>query len=110
MKDFLPGDRLEHFKSFYSSRLEDSLLLDALCVDERFRGKGIGTQLINLTKKKAKEEGFNALSLMVFADNTDAHRLYARCGFKTIETVELKAHELIPHEGGCLLMKCENEL
>ncbi len=109
MKNFLPEDRLEHFKSFYSSRVEDSLLLNALCVDERFRGKGIGTRLITLTKKKAKEEGLRALSLIVFADNTDAQRVYVRCGFKAVESVELKSHELIPHEGGCLLMKCEIE-
>ncbi len=110
MKNFLPQDRLERFNSFYSSRVEDSMFLNALCVDERFRGKGIGTQRITLTKKKAKEEGFKALSLMVLADNTDAHRLYVRCGFKTVESVELKSHELIPHEGGCLLMKCEIQL
>ena len=106
-RNFLPEDRLEHFKSFYASRVEDSLLLNALCVDERFRGKGIGTKLIALTKKKAKKDGFKSLSLMVLADNADAHRLYARCGFKTVEAVELKWHELIPHEGGCLLLKCE---
>jgi ribosomal protein S18 acetylase RimI-like enzyme len=110
MKNFLPEDRLEHFKSFYSSRVEDSLFLNALCVDEQFRGNGIGTQLITLTKKKAKEEGLKALSLMVFLDNIDAQRLYVRCGFKTVESVELKSHELIPHEGGCLLMKCDIEL
>ncbi|UCE07673.1 MAG: GNAT family N-acetyltransferase [bacterium] len=110
MKNFLPEDRLEHFKSFYSSRVEDSLFLNALCVDERFRGKGIGTKLISLTKKKAKESSFKALSLMVLADNKDAQRLYSRCGFKIAEAVELKSHELIPHEGGCLLMKCEIEL
>ena len=106
-RNFLPEDRLEHFKSFYASRVEDSLLLNALCVDERFRGKGIGTKLIALTKKKAKKDGFKSLSLMVLADNADAHRLYARCGFKTVEAEELKSHELIPHEGGCLLLKCE---
>jgi GNAT superfamily N-acetyltransferase len=107
MKNFLPQDRLEHFKAFNSARVEGSLLLYALYVDERFRGKGIGARLITLTKKKAKEEGLNALSLMVFADNIDAHRFYVRCGFKTVKSVELKPHELIPHEGGCLLMKCE---
>jgi len=106
MKNFLPKDRLDHFRSFYSSRVEDSLFLNALCVDDCFRGKGIGTKLISLTKKKANESGFKALSLMVLADNTDAQRLYSRCGFKITESVELKSHELIPHEGGCLLMKC----
>jgi ribosomal protein S18 acetylase RimI-like enzyme len=106
----LPKDRLEHFKSFYSSRVDDSLFLNALCVAERFRGKGIGTKLISLTKKKAKEGGFKALSLMVFADNKNAQRLYRRCGLKIAEAVELKSHEIIPHEGGCLLMKCVIEL
>lgn len=110
MKNFLPEDRLEHFKAFYSSRVEDSLFVNALCVDEQFRGQGIGTKLISLTKKKAKEIGFNALSLMVLADNTDAQRLYGRCGFIIAEAVELKSHELIPHEGGCFLMKCKIDL
>ena len=110
MRNFLPEDRLEHVKSFYTSRVEDSLFLNALCVDERLRGNGIGTQLIALTKKKAEESGFRTLSLMVLADNTAALRLYARCGFETVESVELKSHELIPHEGGCLLMKCGIEI
>jgi ribosomal protein S18 acetylase RimI-like enzyme len=110
MKAFLPEDRLEHFKSFYSSRVEDSLFLNALCVDEQFRGKGIGTELISLTKKKAQKTGYLALSLMVLADNTDAQRLYRRCGFEVYETVDLKSHKLIPHIGGCLLMICKNEL
>ena len=109
MKNFLPEDRLERFKSFYASRVEDSLFINALCVDEQFRGKGIGTRLISLTKHKAGENGFNALSLMVLADNADAQRLYARCGFKTVKAVTLKPHDLIPHEGGCLLLKCEIE-
>lgn len=109
MRNFLPKDRLEHFKSFYASRVEDSLFLNALCVDSHFQGYGIGTRLISLTKQKARENGFKALSLMVLADNTDALRLYTRCGFKTVKAVELKPHDLIPHEGGCLLLKCEIE-
>ena len=109
MKYFLPEDRLEHFRSFYTSRIEDSLFLNALCVDDDFRRKGIGAELISLTKKKAKKFGFAALSLMVLADNKDAQRLYKRCGFEVEENVDLKPHELIPHEGGCLLMKCAVE-
>ena len=37
-------------------------------------------------------------------------KLYTRCGFDTAEAVKLKSHELIPHEGGCLLMKYKIEL
>lgn len=109
MKSFFPEERLEHLKHFYSARVENSLLLETLCVDEKFRGKGIGTKLISLTKKKAKESDFNILSLMVFADNMAAQRLYKRCGFEVAKIVDLNSHELIPHEGGCILMKCDLE-
>jgi ribosomal protein S18 acetylase RimI-like enzyme len=74
-KEFFPEERLEHLKHFFSARVDNSLLLDTLCVDEKFRGKGIGEHLISLTKKKAKEADFGILSLMALADNTDAQRL-----------------------------------
>jgi len=61
--------------------------------------------LISLTPKKAGEEGFNALSLIALADVTDAHRLYYRCGFEVVSTIEMAPHELIPHEGGNLESK-----
>jgi ribosomal protein S18 acetylase RimI-like enzyme len=109
MKEFFPEERLEHLKHFFSARVDNSLLLDTLCVDEKFRGKGIGAQLISLTKNKAKEADFGILSLMVLVDNTDTQRLYRRCGFEVAENVDLKSHELIPHEGGCILMKFEIE-
>jgi ribosomal protein S18 acetylase RimI-like enzyme len=107
MEEFIPAERLEHLRHFFSARVENSLLLDTLCVDEKFRSKGIGARLIDKTKEKAKEAGFDNLSLIVLADNTGAQRLYRRCGFEVVKNVDLKPHELIPHEGGCFLMKCE---
>jgi len=106
MRKFFPEDRLEHLKHILSDRVENSLYLDTLCVDEKFRGNGIGGELISLTRKKAVEEGFNALSLIALADNTDAHRLYYRCGFEVVSHVKMESHELIPHEGGAYLMCC----
>jgi len=106
MRQFFPEDRLEHLKHVLSVRVENSLYLDTLCVDEKFRGNGVGGKLLSLTKKKAADEGFNALSLVALADNTNAHRLYYRCGFEIISHIEMEAHELIPHEGGAYLMGC----
>jgi len=106
MKNFFPPERLAHLKHFFSARVENSLLLESLGVNEDFRNKGIGTKLISLTKKKAKESDFNLLSLLVLADNKAAQRLYKHCGFEVEKNVELKYHEHIPHEGGCVLMKC----
>ena len=59
MRNFFPSDRLEHFNHFYSSRIENSWFLDALCVVESHRSRGIGKKLISITKEKAVENGFN---------------------------------------------------
>ena len=105
MRNFFPADRLAHLQQVLGGRIEDSLYLDTLCVEENYRGNGIGAELISLTQRKAVEEGFNALSLIALADNTDAHRLYFRCGFEIVSPIEMAPHELIPHEGGALLMR-----
>jgi ribosomal protein S18 acetylase RimI-like enzyme len=104
MRQFFPQDRLEHLKYILSGQVENSLYLDTLCVDEKFRGNGVGSRLISLTKKKAAEEGLKAVSLITLADNTNAHRLYYRCAFEIVSHLEMAAHELIPHEGGAYLM------
>jgi GNAT superfamily N-acetyltransferase len=107
MRNFLPADRLEHFQHFFTTRVEGSYYLDALCVDERFRKQGIGGKLIDLTAARARQEGFSSLSLITFLDNTSARRLYEKKGFTDVKPVELKPHRLIPHQGGCLLMNCD---
>jgi ribosomal protein S18 acetylase RimI-like enzyme len=106
MRNFFPADRLAHLQHVLSGRVESSLYIDTLCVDENYRGNGIGAELIALTQKKAIELGYNALSLIALADNTNAHRLYFRCGFEIVLNIEMAAHELIPHEGGAYLMGC----
>lgn len=106
MVRFFPRNRLAHFRDFYSTRVEESFYLDGLGVDPNYQRLGIGSRLIELTKKKARQEGYNALSLIVFADNTEAIELYERCGFQTVKPIELNPHERIPHQGGCLLMNC----
>lgn len=105
LRSFLPPDRLEHFRDFFSSRVEDSYFLDALAVDERYRNRGIGTELVNVTAKRARKEGFKTLSLISFADNARALGLYRKIGFTMVKHIDLKPHEFIRHEGGCLLMK-----
>ena len=105
MRKFFPPERLEHFKEFFSARVDESYLIDAFCVDREHRNKGIGETLLEKTIGKAHKEGFSLLSLLVFADNQKAIRFYMAHGFTTVRKVDLKEHELIPHKGGCLLMK-----
>lgn len=105
MRDFFPPDRLEHFNQFFSTRVENSYFLDAICVEKKFRCMGIGEKLLLKTKDKAHDEGFTTLSLLVFADNIRALKFYKKHGFAAVRQVELNEHDLIPHNGGCILMK-----
>ena len=107
MKNFFPHDRLHHFYHFFSSRVEKSWFVDAICVIESHRRQGIGEKLISLAKEKAIESGYNSLSLIVFVDNLSAISVYRRFGFETVKKVELQGNEYMMHEGGCLLMQCK---
>lgn len=107
IKEFFPPDRLEHFSAHFTTRVENSYFVDALAVEEDLRGKGIGSGLVELLKKKAKEEGFDVLSLFVFADNVNARRFYEHHGFALHRHVDIGYHERLPHKGGSLLLKCK---
>lgn len=107
MRSFFPQERLEHVQEFFSTRLEDSLLLDSIYVNESMRGYGVGRKLVELTKERARQLGFNKVSLMVMADNQRARKVYEKSGFYQVEHVQLGNHPLIPHEGGVYLMACD---
>jgi ribosomal protein S18 acetylase RimI-like enzyme len=107
MRTFFPKERLDHLSDFYSSRVQDSWYLDALGVDEVYRRKGIGRRLVESTQKTAKKNGYEVLSLIVFADNSTALGLYRDLGFQVVKEVILEGNEFIPHQEGCLLLKCD---
>ncbi len=64
-----------------------SLYIDDLCVDEKFRGKGVGKALYQAVKKFARENGCYNLTLNVWSRNTSAHEFYLRCGFTPQKTM-----------------------
>lgn len=107
MEQFFPPDRLNRLRPFYTANVKDSLFLDALCVHETYKQKGIGSHLIERTKQKAQENGYAFVSLIVFTDNEQAQSVYLKNGFEIVKKLPLESHTLIPHEGGCLLMKCD---
>lgn len=55
--------------------------LTAVAVDESQRGAGIGSVLLNDTRKRAVDHDATALTLDVDTDNDGARRLYERLGF-----------------------------
>lgn len=59
---------------------DDGCHLRDLQVDERYQGRGIGSQALAETERLAREEKANTLRLKVFK-NSPAVRLYQRTGF-----------------------------
>jgi RimJ/RimL family protein N-acetyltransferase len=51
-----------------------------ILVDERYRGRGVGTALLDHSLQRAREK-FDLVRLAVFSENDGARRLYARFGF-----------------------------
>lgn len=62
------------------------LLLEGLAIDADFRGKGIGSQLLDALLRHARNNGYKEVSLDVIGDNQQAQSLYRKKGFKTVKT------------------------
>jgi ribosomal protein S18 acetylase RimI-like enzyme len=56
--------------------------IDSLVVDDRARGRGIGTALLNAVRADLNERGIAYCSIGVLAPNTEATKLYERVGFR----------------------------
>lgn len=56
--------------------------MDDLCVDERFRRKGVGKELFSFVSSRAKKKGAERLDLMVWSFNKNALSFYEELGMK----------------------------
>ena len=107
MRSFFPEEKLEHFKEFYESGMDNSLLINAMFVHKDYRCKGIGTRFISFAKEKVKSLGFDNLSLFVLADNLNAQKVYYSNSFKISKEIKLKDSAGINHTDGIYLMVCD---
>ena len=83
----------------------DSFVLSGLAVDPRYRRRGIGSGLIERVSRHAEANGFDCLTLHVWADNQPAQRLYRSAGFAVVARAEVVDHPDLSHRGGSLLMR-----
>ncbi len=65
-----------------SMRYRKQLQIEAICVDEKTRGKGIGTQLLKYVKQYGKENDCTDIYLTVNEENASAIKMYEEFGFK----------------------------
>ena len=65
----------------------------AMGIHKRFRGMGIGRQLIASAIRKGKEKGLERIEIEVYASNVSAVRFYEHMGFVT-EGIKRKARKI----------------
>ena len=63
-------------------RYRKQLQIEAICIDEKNRGKGIGTQLLKHVKQYGKENDCTDIYLTVNEENVSAIKMYEEFGFK----------------------------
>lgn len=88
----------EAFGIDYSGMADETeageLYLDSLCVSNKYRGKGIATQLIQAAIAHSEELGIPAVGLLVDKGNPKAEDLYARLGFQYVEDTTWGGHQM----------------
>ena len=62
------------------------MYIDYLCVNESYRGKGIGNLLFDSIEHLAREEKINVLKLTSNPERTTARKMYVSKGMRMIDT------------------------
>ncbi|MBR2367642.1 MAG: GNAT family N-acetyltransferase [Alistipes sp.] len=68
--------------------------LDSLGVLEEYRGMGVGAMLIEEASRRAFDEGYGRVGLIVDYENPNAERLYASLGFVRIGSKSFLGHKM----------------
>lgn len=89
----------------YSTLEEDgSYFISGMAVDERHRGRGLGSMLLEEAERIAARLGLAMMSLIVFEQNVQAHSLYLRRGYAERCRARVVPHPLIHYTGDAILM------
>jgi len=67
----------------------DEYYISNIAVLPEQQGHGLGNQMLQLTEKKAREQGYKKISLTVDIENERALSLYCRTGFEVVQTKAL---------------------
>ena len=107
IKQYYSAQQLQYIQYFVDNKLKDSWHLDAICIDDGCRGKGVGKQLLDAVKQQASYYKFPVLEVFVFASNTGAIRFYRRNGFVECKKIDASKHEFLSDKSPLLLMRCD---
>ena len=79
---FAVYEEIKDHKSLVSRK---TLYIDDICVDEKYRGMKVGTQLYNYAKMIARTNGCYDITLNVWNLNPGAMKFYEKMGLKPLK-------------------------
>jgi GNAT superfamily N-acetyltransferase len=65
------------------------VIVQALVVDQNWRGTGVGKKMMNVAERWAANRGFSSVALTSSASRSGAHSFYERIGYKAEATSHL---------------------
>jgi ribosomal protein S18 acetylase RimI-like enzyme len=99
-----PFDGTDVFAPYKYLEAPDTWYICGVALLPNYRGRGIGTRLMQIARQQARDHGHDRLSLIVFEENAAAVNLYRRLGYETIDRAPIVPHPLIRASGNALLM------
>ncbi|MDR6304600.1 GNAT superfamily N-acetyltransferase [Nitrobacter vulgaris] len=103
--EMVPAARRQHVQRMLDLQDWGSMFLNALAISKECRGFGVGTELLRWAQERAKANGFDRLSLHVWADNKAALEFYETRGFVVVGNAPVGTHPRLAHKGGSILMR-----
>lgn len=85
-----PEAAYEEGKWLTESDYEQIMVIHTLVVHPKFRGIGVGRQLMDFAREHAKAQGMVSIRLDVSEHNVPAIALYERCGYRYVGIVDLR--------------------
>ena len=85
---YTAGSRVVGFVSL-SHKSADTISIDLLSVDPKYRGKGIATKLIHCALSYARKSLYTTVDVVTQSINEPGRRLYEKLGFKQIEETKI---------------------
>jgi len=78
---------IEDFSGTHNLKKRKVFMIDDLCVDSAYRGKGLGSELYKYVLGVAKEMGCYHLTLNVWHLNKNAIKFYEKMGMNPLKTI-----------------------
>ena len=104
MRSFIAKEKLEIIQPYLDSRVDGSMYINTLAVDEAYQNTACGLILGKRIEQVAREKHHWCLSAHVWVENTVLYQNMLKSGFKEVEHVSVE-HPSLQYQGGMVLLR-----